>query len=247
MGLAEIYSGISQEDRLLLEAVGVRPVTDSGVMFCGVTEAFAISGVTYQWARGSELSWGIEFSRLGSLSDMDCKDAITAALKEISECSDVKHRYAPNANGANFKMIATRLDGASGVLADFQIPVGNVSTVSTTLLGRFDDGENWVLSDTPQPGQIDFYRVALHELEHGHGMGHRPANIPGAALIAPIYDRNIRHLQQLDKDELIRRYGINANGPTVPPASATVVEVKNMIVSVNGVNYTASGKMKLAQ
>lgn len=200
-----------------LDLHGLRSVLDGGRLFCGVTEEqFAINGVTYQWPRGSKLTWGLDFSRLGSLSDMDVKGCFAAALKEISECCDISHSMVANPRSANFLITQKRLDGAMGVLADCQIPVGNV-TPDTQLLMRLDDSEAWVISETPAPNQIDLYRVCLHELEHGHGLGHKPANIAAPALIAPTYSRTLRNLQKADKDELVRRYGVAAT-TVVPPA-----------------------------
>jgi hypothetical protein len=204
------------------------PVADGGGLFCGVTEQeYAINGSTYQWPRGSVLTWGIGFSRLGGLSDMDCKDAVEAALKEISGCCDVSHKYIKNFAAANIRLGNELMDGKSGVLADMQIPVGNVSVDGTSLRGRFDDSENWVLAENPAPGTIDFYRVALHELEHAHGLGHRPASIQEPALIAPVYSPVMRSLQPADKAELVRRYGppkpVAEPPPTTPvPGSKPV-------------------------
>lgn len=240
MALQEMVTGTSSHDKNVLESVGLKPVDEGGVLFCGVSqEEFAISGVTYQWPKGVELAWGINFSKLGQLSDMDCKDAITKALKEISSCCDIKHKYVANANAANLKMTVQRLDGSSGVLADFQIPVGNVSVDQTQLLGRFDDSEAWVISETPRSGEIDFYRVVLHELEHGHGLGHKPASIGGTALIAPIYSPQVGHLQPLDIQELVRRYGASKTpGPVTPSGDAPLIEVR---VQSGGKWYTAKG------
>lgn len=194
----------------------VRPAVDGGAFFCGVSEEqFAINGVTYQWPKGSDLTWSIDFSSLGSLSDRDVKDAIHSALKEIAECCDVTHRYIANAAAANIRITRQRLDGKSGVLADCQIPVGNVAVDRTSLLMRIDDSESWVLSETP--GQsIDFYRVVLHELLHGHGLGHKPASIREPALIAPMYSPVLRNLQPADKAELVRRYGSRQVAPPPP-------------------------------
>ncbi len=207
------------------------PLQQGGGLFCGVTaEEYAIGGVTHQWPRGSRLRWGISFSRLGELSDMDVKDAFTAALKEISDCCDVSHEYVTNPNAANIRVTSQRLDGQSGVLADCQIPVGNVSVDQTQLLMRLDDSEAWGMYDNPPNGRIDLFRVVLHELEHGHGLGHKPASIQVPALISPVYSPVMRHLQPADISELVRRYGAPKPppGPSVPAGGGKPVTYKGL-------------------
>lgn len=206
-----------------LDNHGLRSVLDGGRLFCGVTaQEYAINGVTYQWARGSKIKWGLAFSRLGSLSDMDVKDCFTAALKEISDCCDFRHEYEPNPDFANIYVIQQRLDGAFGVLADCEIPPVNATSGTTRLRMRLDDSESWVISETPGPNQIDLYRVILHELEHGHGLGHKPASITEPALIAPTYSRTLRNLQAADKAELVRRYGDSPVAVVPAPATPAV-------------------------
>lgn len=194
-------------------------VTMRGGLFCGQNDqGYAVNGQTFQWPRGSRLTWGLAFTSVGGLSVADCKDAITEALKEISSCCDVTHAYVSNANTANIKIISQRLDGPSGILADMQLPFTNAHPDSTQLIGRVDDSEKYGLFDNPPQGWIDFYRMMLHELEHAHGLGHKPASIQVPALIAPIYSVHMRHLQKADIDELVRRYG-SPKIPLPPPAS----------------------------
>lgn len=202
---------------------GLRPVSEGGVVFCGTSEEqFAINGVTYQWPRGSHITWGMNFSRLGNLVHAEMKDAITEALKEISDCCDVTHEFVERADAANLLITTRRLDGQSGVLADCQIPVGNVSTQRTVLTMRLDDSENWGIWSNPPSNGIDFYRVFLHEALHGHGLGHKPTNVREPALIAPTYDTRLRNLQEADKAELVRRYGPRQKpSPTAPVPAPT--------------------------
>lgn len=229
----------------LADLYGLRSATEGGGFFCGVEyQEYAIGGVTYRWQPGVKLAWGIAFSRLGVLSDMDCKDAITAALKEISDACDVKHEFISNADRANIKIISTRLDGASGVLADCQLPVGNVTVEGTQLLMRIDDSETWGLFANPPAGKIDFYRVVLHELLHAHGLGHKPANVNEPALIAPMYSTQIRSLQKADKGELVRRYGAAKTipTPTTPAAPAGKCEIESLVIKTpDGKRYSAKG------
>jgi hypothetical protein len=194
-------------------------------MFCGVTaQEYAISGVTYQWPRGSVLTWSLDFSKLGRLSDMDCKDAITAFLKEHSEAGDIRHRYTSDFDAANVQIVKRPFDGRSGVLADAQIPVGNVHS-GTRLLMRFDENEDWGLAENPTGGLIDFYRTGSHEFLHIEGLGHQPASIQVPALIAPVYSPALRYLQAADKAELVRRYGAAAPRPPQSPTSPPSAQV----------------------
>lgn len=232
-------------------------MNDDGT-FCGVSEEqFAISGRTYQWPKGSHLTWGFNFTKLGSLTSDDIRQAITAALKEISDACDITYEYVANANAANIKITLERLDGQSGTLADCQIPVGNVSVNQTQLLMRIDDSEAWGLFENPPANKIDFYRVILHELLHSAGLGHKPDSIPGTALIAPLYSRQVRNLQAADKAELVRRYGPAkvATMPTTPtapagPAPTVPAGVKPNVkleVTIGGQVWIAEGTLKLKQ
>lgn len=212
--MSEAVQTLTAEEQHVL---GLRPVTEGGVLYCGVTaQEYAIGGVTYQWPRSiRKLRWSLNFSRLGQLSDMDFKDAATVWFKEISDCCDRVFEYVQNTRLANILYTVQRLDGPSNVLADMQIPVGNV-TEDTQLIGRFDDSEGYTLKTTPGPGEIGLYPVGLHETEHAMGLGHKPASVNAPALIAPVYNPLVRNLQAADIAELQRRYG----KPTVvvPPA-----------------------------
>lgn len=201
------------------ELYGLRPVTDGGIAFCGVEEDFAINGVTLKWPKTIQvITWGINFSRLGTLSDMDFKDAATTWLREIEEACDRIYRYVADPGKANLLYTKTTLDGRNGVLANMQLPYGNIHA-GTQLVGKFDDSEGWVLSDTPQQGEIDAYRTGLHETLHFEGLGHAPADLNKPALIAPMYSLQIRHLQAADTSELQRRRG----KPVVNPVPADPV------------------------
>ena len=239
-------------DRSVLDNELDIPLSAGGGMFCGVTEErFAINGVTYQWPKGAKLTWALGFSRLGPLSDMDVKDAFTAALKEISSCCDCSHDLNPNFNAAQIYVITQRLDGASGVLADCEIPTS--VNPSTRLRMRLDDSENWVLAENPPQGSIDLYRVVLHELLHGHGLGHKPPSIQQPALISPVYSPSMRHLQQADKDELVRRYGppkpvVTPPPPVIPvPGANPIILTTSSVIEQGGKKWKAETKTELTR
>jgi len=246
----------------LLALYGYRSALDGGVLFCGVSEhQFAINGRRYQWPKGAKLTWSLGFSRLGSITDLDLKQANIDGFKEISSVCQLDFEYTANARTANILVTLHRLDGKGGVLADMQVPVGNVSTATTQLLGRVDDSESWTIAANPPANVIDYYRVQLHENLHAVGLGHQPANAAVPALIAPTYSRTVRHLQQPDIDELQIRYGKREARPepvpTPVPALGESLGV-NLIIGAdnsieltytrvdgtNTVKYTAKGTAK---
>lgn len=222
--------------------------TFDNIPFCGQHDSgFQIGGVTYQWPRGSHLTWSLGFSRLGALDDLTLKEVYKQAFAEISACCNVTHAYTSNSRSANILVNVQRLDGPSGVLADMQLPVGNVDQ-SSQLLGRIDDSEVWGVFDNPPPNKIDLYRVVLHELLHAHGLGHKPDSVQGVALIAPMYSRSVRNLQALDIKELQRRYGEpktqSPTAPTQPPTAGTdKLIVEELRVSIGGKRYRLSGSV----
>lgn len=227
-----------------LDLYGFRSAASGGILFCGVTdEAFAINGRTYQWPRGMKVSWGIGFSRLGTLSDLDCKGAREQAFAEICGYCGLDAAYNPNSKTANFIAMSTRLDGPNGILAQHRIPVGNV-TQETVLPGEFDDGENWSIGANVGAA-IDYYRVDLHELLHGCGLGHAPVDKNNPALIEPTYSRSIRNLQPRDIAELQRRYGkretpVPTPVPTPAPSNKTIIEISGAVsgISIPGYRVT---------
>jgi hypothetical protein len=221
-----------------LDLYGLRSADAGGVLFCGVSEQFAINGVTLQWPRNSKLTWGLDFARLGALSDMDLKDAITAAIKEVTDVCDIPCTFIKDASRANLKIIQTRLDGRSGVLADCQMPHKNAHQDTTQLVMRFDVSEIWGLAVNPSQGMIDFYRTFLHEYLHFKGLAHAPANI--RALISAMYSVNVRNLLEPDKAELLRRYPATVKPGTPTPGSGKCL-IEKIIVNVDGKRFEASG------
>ena len=230
-----------------LELLGIRPASEGGILFCGVElQEYAIGGVTHQWPRGSHLLWQLEFSRLGPLSASDVKDAWAVCCKEYSDCCDLTFDQARPGQVPNLVIVTRRLDGSSGILADCQIPVGNVGP-GTTLTMRIDDSENWGLIENPPRGMIDLYRVLGHEGQHWLGCGHKPANVTDAARIAPTYDTRIRYMQDADKSELVRRYGqpkqVPGPGPKPSPVAPMMLPIE-VSVEAFGHRYTAKGNVK---
>ena len=113
-----------------------------------------------------------------------------------------------------------KIDGPSGVLAESQLPCGNV----IQCLQWYDGGEHWEVNWPPVDRQkINLNLVALHEVMHALGIPHAPQNMD--AVIAPYYNADLRGLRPYDVAELRRRYGPPRVIPTpvptpTPPAPA---------------------------
>lgn len=189
-------------------------------LFCGQNDqGFAINGITYRWPVSKGLTWGLGISRLGSLSDLDLKQMYLDIWAEIGAVVDFDVQYNPNPRAANFLVLSRRLDGPSGVLAQAGIPMPQFDATSQ-LQVEWDDSELYGLWINPPAGKIDAYRVGLHEGLHWMGLGHGAIDRANPALIEPQYNPRIRHLQQRDKAELLRRYPAAKVKPDSPAAPA---------------------------
>ncbi len=80
-------------------------------------------------------------------------------------------RGGPMAGGLNFGEVFE--DPNSLLNRGFNSGVDSLSVLGGTV--TFDENENWHfdLTSLPQPGEIDFYTIALHEIGHGFGIAAR--------------------------------------------------------------------------
>jgi hypothetical protein len=194
---------------------------NGGILFCAVTQDYAVNGRVYKWPPGSLIRWHLAFDRLGQLGDMDLKQVRAANLAEIAAACDLRFEYTSNPKTANFYGTTARMDGGSGILADQQFPPPGADE-NTQLLGRYDLSEAWgIYEDTPPRGRIDYGRVDLHETLHGCGVGHGQMDRNNPALIEPAYNDRIRHLQPRDVEQLVLRHGRSKKPIEVAPPPTT--------------------------
>lgn len=199
-----------------LDNYGLRSVLDGGQLFCACEiQEWAVNGVLYSWRDVHHLKWGINFSRLGNLSDMDVKDVVTESLRPVSENSWMTYEYVSDASRANIFITHDSIDGRSGILGDCQFPVN--PTPNTQVRLRLDNVERFVIG-TPRGGEISLPGVLTHELGHAHGIGHKPVSIQVPSIMAPMYTPAILAYTEADIAEFVRRQG----PAKVKPAPAPV-------------------------
>ncbi len=150
------------------------------------------------------LAWPNQFSKQAVV------DAIGEALGRWAAVCGIRPKYTPG-NPAAMISVGTRpIDGAYGVLAESELPCGNVQTCHQW----YDTGEPWgMFNDAGNGNLIDFIRVATHELGHALGMNH----IGSGNLLAPVYSKNIYKPQAGDIAEMVARYGSPAAVTPPPP------------------------------
>lgn len=117
----------------------------------------------------------------------------------------VKYVDQPNAN----IILTTRpIDGQAGVLAEAQLPCGNIGR-RTQLSMWADTGEVWVNAENPSVRMMDARRVFIHEFGHLIGIGH----INGVRAIMNPAVSEIRTLLPPDIEQGVLRYGDPASTP----------------------------------
>ena len=153
-----------------------------------------------KWPRGTVVTWFFETIPAGCRLD---RATIEGVYLEVTQLW-MRHCGAtlvPTTNGKTAKLLVrfTGIDGPGGVLGYSDSP----EETASTRYQHFDAEENWVVSDCPRVWEIDFFRVAVHEVGHILGLEHLP---PGQIMQAE-YSPVIRHPQSGDIAEAVIRYG----------------------------------------
>lgn len=170
---------------------------------CAVPDALGAETVC-RWPN-PRVTWCLT-ELLPGISYEDMRDAYALAWSRWAEACGLVPVYSTQARTANVLVGVGRIDGPMGVLAWSELPCGG----PTQLTQRYDDGEPWVISDSPPANRIDLLRVACHEIGHVIGLPH----IESGNLLQPTYSRAIRAPQSGDIREAVRRYG---PAPTLEP------------------------------
>lgn len=193
---------------------------DPPIRICGVPDsALAVAAAQVCKWPVSKLTWSLT-DTIPQLSEADFKDAISLALSYWMEVCDLNVTYTENARTANILIGVGNIDGRASTLAWSELPCSGGGQIKQ----KYDSSEQWVISETPSPGQIDAVRVIAHELGHGLiGLSH----LSSGNLLQPTYDPRIRRPQAGDIAEAVRRYG-------KPQAAPPTGNVKRVTLNIKG-------------
>ncbi len=163
----------------------------------------------------------------------DVVAAIATAFGRWAAICGIRPKYSPGIPNPMILIGTRSIDGPYGVLAESELPCGNVSQCRQW----YDTGEPWGIFDGPSnnSGLLDYIRVATHELGHALGMSH----IGAGNLLAPVYSANIWTPQAGDIAEMQARYGKPA--PTPIPPSPIPNPSDPTIIRIYGGNFTVDG------
>jgi hypothetical protein len=218
--------------------------TQQPLRYCGVSEKLLEEARRRQaqWVNKRKLKWFVA-DRLPNLSLQVLTAAYAQAFGHWQAVCGLVFTQTPTSADADFLVLARRIDGASGTLAEHELPPGN----DQQLRGWFDSGESWTTDSPPPQRKVDLVAVATHEFGHGIGLSH--TNQPGN-LLNPFYDPQIRTPQEWDIAEAQSRYGPPVQAPpkptdppVIPPGTAPD-EIKGVAELLGGI-YTVTFQRRL--
>lgn len=206
---------------------------------CRFPDVMNIAEELQKWPSGMVVTWCIE-KACQSLNRTAAEAAYMQATQEWMRVCGVKFEPTTNPKTARLTVRFDGIDGAGRVLAWSDLPD---PTTGAPRVQKFDGEENWVLSDKPRPGEIDFLRVATHELGHVIGIGHLPAG----NLMQGMYDPTLRSVKAGDITEAVARYGPSL---VAPPSSGSqdgtkrkvFIELTGDVTEVAVSGYTVTKK-----
>ncbi len=215
------YHGVSEED--VYSHIGK-------LRYCSLPDKFQLNATICKWP-----TIDVKYTIVQDLPNMTHEQFKESAIKACTEWNKVcgiNLQYTENPQEANIIMQTRRIDGRGGVLAESELPCGNVVRTNQW----YDSLDSWIL--TPASTGIFLNAVICHEVGHAIGLEH--SNDGG--LMDPFYKPSVfKPVGRTEIQGAIQRYGKpdNNNTPIDPgsPQSDYIIRVKGT-VSIDGYRLT---------
>ena len=201
--------------------------------FCSHPDVMQANATMCKWPTPN-ITWSVLATPPG-LQQQAVIEAYAEAFQRWKNVSGINPQYQANNSQAMIVMGIRSIDGTFGVLAESELPCGNIRQCRQW----YDSGEQWMIYNGRGPGgkKLDITRVAAHELAHALGMDH----IGNGNLLAPTYSEDIWLPQAGDIQQMVARYGLPTNNNPPPPAAGTAYTLKiseSGVLSVDGYRLT---------
>jgi hypothetical protein len=202
-------------------------------MWCRTNSNFAANSSNCKW-RHMPVRWTVD-SVPNEFRTSEFSDIITTAFAAWESVSGFQAVQADQ--NPNIIFQAGRIDGRNGILAQAELPCGNVNE-NTQLKVQVDISENWAdYSGSLHGGMMDLLRVVTHELGHSLGISHCTTE---SALMNPSVS-DIRTVKSWDIEQAVLRYGAKA-APSLPSDGTPLLDCLQSILELMG-NPDSSDEM----
>jgi hypothetical protein len=217
--------------------------------YCNLPDVLPLAAGTQKWPM-KKLTWAVgPLNGLRGITPQQAVEGITWAFGQWQNTVDLTFTQIQDYGSADIRIAATHLDGSGQVLAESELADGT----PRPKFQRYDTGESWDSTLTPPPNRISWPLVVIHELGHVLGLPHIPSGM-GIAVMNPIYNIQLKTLQNLDIQWGTELYGMATLVPTKPvptpvnpgtPGSITLAVSGNIVIPLNGTGITSGLKFQL--